>query len=477
MQKHINDKTKVNRDRDSQSNMQIHRKTEELPNARMRDSNPLENISCRIGDGVCAAKHAFVIQRTGLFHPINENRKVQSLLRLQQQYGNRFVQRVIAQHAIQTKLTVSQPGDIYEQEADRVANQVMSMSNPPGLQRKEKEAIFTQKSLFQRQVEEEEKKEESLQTKMLIGHENSVQRQVTEEEKKEEPVMTKRISEIMTQPDGDLQVRLNQSRGSGQSLPDDTRSFMENRLGTDFSQVRVHTDSRAGQMSKDLNAKAFTSGRDIYFGAGRYAPATSSGKRLLAHELTHVVQQGGSTPISRTSVSVPQVQQKLNIGIRNRILQHRLNSRQVSQGKFLSKGNFPSNTVTCLKRWTPCRAPYSPGSWGAKVTYHCPIFPGFPGTTSPAYVTIPDEFIGTGPRGGRQYRCRRKPKTLTLLIASDALATVITRGMLFPDFASCHAGFRNNLRLVLNSVFAPSGGGPSGIRVNGPPPPSGIPCP
>lgn len=65
------------------------------------DYNSIGNVSCRIGDNACAAKHVSVIHRTGLLHPINESRKIQSVLRLQRQYGNRFVQRVIAQHAIQ----------------------------------------------------------------------------------------------------------------------------------------------------------------------------------------------------------------------------------------------------------------------------------------------------------------------------------------------------------------------------------------
>jgi phage antirepressor YoqD-like protein len=67
---------------------------------------------------------------------------------------------------------------------------------------------------------------------------------------------------------------------------------MQKRFGSDFSGVRVHADSDAVQMNRELNAEAFTHGRDIYFGAGRYSPETSSGKKLLAHELTHVVQQG-----------------------------------------------------------------------------------------------------------------------------------------------------------------------------------------
>jgi hypothetical protein len=72
-----------------------------------------------------------------------------------------------------------------------------------------------------------------------------------------------------------------------------TQSFMESRFGTDFSDVRIHTGSQAVQMSRGLNAQAFTVGNDVYFNEGKYSPNFDSGKHLLAHELTHTVQQGG----------------------------------------------------------------------------------------------------------------------------------------------------------------------------------------
>ena len=72
-----------------------------------------------------------------------------------------------------------------------------------------------------------------------------------------------------------------------------TRHFMESRIGADFSKVNIHTDGRAVQMSKDLKAQAFTVGHDVYFNSGKYSPDTKEGKHLLAHELTHVVQQKG----------------------------------------------------------------------------------------------------------------------------------------------------------------------------------------
>ncbi|ASU33913.1 eCIS core domain-containing protein [Mucilaginibacter xinganensis] len=85
--------------------------------------------------------------------------------------------------------------------------------------------------------------------------------------------------------------KIETTRGSGSSMADGTKSFMENRFGTDFSAVKIHTGDYAAQISNDLNARAFTIGNDIYFNSGKYAPGTSDGKRLLAHELTHVAQQ------------------------------------------------------------------------------------------------------------------------------------------------------------------------------------------
>jgi predicted chitinase len=83
-------------------------------------------------------------------------------------------------------------------------------------------------------------------------------------------------------------------RSPGQSLDGGTRAFMESRLGHDFSQVRVHADSRASDSARAVHAMAYTVGKDVVFQAGHYNPETDVGRRLLAHELTHVVQQSGS---------------------------------------------------------------------------------------------------------------------------------------------------------------------------------------
>jgi hypothetical protein len=84
-------------------------------------------------------------------------------------------------------------------------------------------------------------------------------------------------------------------RSSGQPLDASARAYMEPRFGQDFSGVRVHTDNRAAESAASVNALAYTVGQHVVFGSGQYAPETTTGKRLLAHELTHVVQQGNST--------------------------------------------------------------------------------------------------------------------------------------------------------------------------------------
>ncbi len=199
---------------------------------------------------------------------------------------------------VQPKLTVGQPNDQYEQEADHVAEQVMNMASPatPNIQQ---------------QTEEEQ---EEVQAKPLVETITPiVQRQEALQE--DEPIQAKCEScegeeQVQRSPNGvpqvqaDLEGRLNASKGGGNPLPDEVRSFMEPRFRADFSQVRVHTDSTAVQMNRELNAQAFTHKQDVYFGQSK-APAKDE---LTSHELTHVIQQGGSVQPKRTiQVTAPRI--------------------------------------------------------------------------------------------------------------------------------------------------------------------------
>jgi len=96
--------------------------------------------------------------------------------------------------------------------------------------------------------------------------------------------------------DDQTATQINSARSGGQALDAGTAQKMSSTMGADFSGVKVHTDSTSDTLNRTLNAKAFTTGNDIFFQKGAYNPGTSEGDHLLGHELTHVVQQGGSSP-------------------------------------------------------------------------------------------------------------------------------------------------------------------------------------
>lgn len=186
---------------------------------------------------------------------------------------------------IQLKVIVGQPGDKYEQEADNIAAQVMSMSAPPA------------NSVPIGHKEEEEEPEPLLQKSSLADSITPLVQRLPEEQ--EEPIPTKLLLQRAAKGDAEagsnVESQLNNSKGGGSPLPDEVRSFMEPRFGVDFSSVRVHTGSSAIQMNKDLRAQAFTHGSDIYYGAGKSAAQDA----LTAHELTHVVQQTGGVRLKK----------------------------------------------------------------------------------------------------------------------------------------------------------------------------------
>jgi hypothetical protein len=198
--------------------------------------------------------------------------------------GKDVLEMSFASSGIQTKLTVGTPGDVYEQEADRMAQQVMSMSvaatAPPQVQRfgEEPSPVGMYSSLAQsitpvvhRRVDEQVQMQSLVQRAFQAGG---------------------------NEASGDLESRLNASKGGGSALAPEVRAFMEPRFGADFSGVRVHTGGEAVQMNRELGAQAFAHGSDIYFGAGK----SPGNNELTAHELTHVVQQTGGIQTKLKSI-------------------------------------------------------------------------------------------------------------------------------------------------------------------------------
>lgn len=188
------------------------------------------------------------------------------------------IRQILRGSALQAKLVVGALDDVYEQEADRVAEQVMRMPEPA----------------VQRESETDEE-EELLQPKAWSDQgPPEVQRQEQPQEYEEEELLQAKAAEGIQEISPSMAQELTRLKGSGQPLDPRTRAYFEPRFGVDFGDVRIHTDSRAASVAQAVRAQAFTLGRHIVFGEGRYVPDSDPGKRLLAHELTHVLQQSPS---------------------------------------------------------------------------------------------------------------------------------------------------------------------------------------
>ena len=201
---------------------------------------------------------------------------------------------------IQPKLKIGLPNDTYEQEADRMADQVVQMSEP------------------------------------------SLQRQMDTEEDEETLLQTKRSSNLSPDITPTIQSKVQTlQQTSGHPLASNVRAFMEPRFGQNFSAVRLHTTGAAPQLARSLNARAFTMGNHIVFGAGEYQPRTVEGKKLLAHELTHVIQQGGGNRTDTQSTQLlrakPMSREERQESRRNRRQERQDKRRQRRLLRFLKR--------------------------------------------------------------------------------------------------------------------------------------------
>lgn len=174
---------------------------------------------------------------------------------------------------IQPKLTVGAPDDRFEQEADRVADEVMRTAEPT----------------HEGPIASGARARAGAIQRKCSACEEEVRREPLDEE--EEQLPTKRVTGATPQIGPGLQAQISGLRGGGRPLPAAVRGFFEPRFGYDFGQVRVHTSGPSADLARSINARAFTLGRSIIFGQGQYAPGSREEKRLIAHELTHTMQQ------------------------------------------------------------------------------------------------------------------------------------------------------------------------------------------
>jgi hypothetical protein len=174
---------------------------------------------------------------------------------------------IFPRESVQPKLKLGPVGDRYEQEADRVASKVVETISSP----------------YQDQVQREYRCNED-----------------DELDLDEDERLRRKVAGFLPAAGGadvgpDLDSAIRRARGGGQPLSDRVRQPMERAFGADFGGVRVHADTQADRLNRSIQARAFTTGQDIFLRQGEFRPGSSEGQRLLAHELTHVVQQNGET--------------------------------------------------------------------------------------------------------------------------------------------------------------------------------------
>ncbi|MGH8543022.1 MAG: DUF4157 domain-containing protein [Gammaproteobacteria bacterium] len=210
---------------------------------------------------------------------------------------------------IQTKLEVGAPNDRFEQEAERVAEQVMRMpgretrattpapagSAPRSVQRMCNECAKEETALQRAPLPDASAplRISALNGSIVARADSPDQTPFLQRQDLDEDEMLQTETAVGAAPDTrpGVAAGIRALRGRGQPLSAAERAFFEPRFGHDFGQVRLHTDARAAATARAVNARAFTVGRDVVFGAGEYTPETAVGRQLLAHELVHTIQQ------------------------------------------------------------------------------------------------------------------------------------------------------------------------------------------
>jgi hypothetical protein len=215
-------------------------------------------------------------------------------------YGN-LLTSSFAPPPIQAKLTVGAVGDKYEQEADSVAAQVVKTINQPQGSVQPKSA--DEGESLQMQPQETLQREEMPEEEELQMKPESIQREeMPEEEELQMKPTLQRVGKEGGAVSDEFNTQLQGAKGGGQALDPGLQTQMGQAMGADFSGIKVHADSQSNQLNESIQSKAFTTGADVFFRAGEYNPGSKGGQELIAHELTHVMQQGqGAAAVQRLS--------------------------------------------------------------------------------------------------------------------------------------------------------------------------------
>jgi len=213
----------------------------------------------------------------------------------------------IAIPAVQMKMAVNKPGDKFEQEADKMADKVMREPAPtPASPLKEEKIQRQPDDKLQKKEEDKIQKAAWPEDKGWKQEEGKIQKAPIADEK-----LQRKSGAGAPAVSANTQTAIQNKTTGGQPLSSDVRSYMEPRFGANFGNIRIHHDAEAASLSNQLSARAFTFQNHVFFSRDQYQPGTSEGKQLLAHELTHTIQQGHAAQLSpqvSTTITPPPVQ-------------------------------------------------------------------------------------------------------------------------------------------------------------------------
>lgn len=207
--------------------------------------------------------------------------------------------------AVQMKMEVSKPGDPLEKEADQMAGKVMRMASPipaPAQTKEEK---------LQKSPDERLQKSTDDKLQKASAPEKEIQKKEDDKLQKADDKLQRKEAGGSGAAASNVQSAITGKMTGGQPMSSEVRGFMEPRFNADFSNVRIHSDPEAASLNNQLSARAFTHRNHIFFSRDQYQPGTSDGKHLLAHELTHTIQQGHAvqrSPQVSTTATPPPVQ-------------------------------------------------------------------------------------------------------------------------------------------------------------------------
>ena len=232
--------------------------------------------------------------------------------------------------SIQTSMKVSSPHDPAEKEAESTTKKIMRMTIPEG----SIAAVRTPGGEVYRKIKEEQKQQPKLHAKFVspyisrfAGTGVLTRRDIEKEtlQRKEALLPEEKIQrKAEGQPDvsANIAAESQNSLSGGKPLPLGVRRFMEPRFKADFSNVKIHTSDKSAKLNRQLNAHAFATSNHIFFGKNKFQPETDDGKELIAHELTHTIQQGGAVQRKEDATVTQRTQPMVHRGIVNEVLDY-----------------------------------------------------------------------------------------------------------------------------------------------------------